>query len=137
MPSFVPFLFRLAIFIPVLAATVETCAAADVLKLSLREAVRLALLPADQARVQLALEAEKVAESQIRQARAASAFHVDAGMSDRMMRFDLRAIGIDIPEVSPFVANIQFPAVVGPFTVLDSRVRVSKSIVNPAAARQV
>jgi outer membrane protein TolC len=137
MPSFAPFVFRFLVLISTVAATAETCAAADILKLSLREAIRLALLPADQARVQLALEAEKVAESQIRQARSAGAIHVDAGMSDRVMRFDLRSIGIDIPEVSPFVANVQFPAVVGPFTVLDSRVRVSKSIMNPAATRQV
>jgi outer membrane protein TolC len=120
-----------------LAASAGVRCAAEPLKLSLQEAVRLALLPTGQARLQLASEAEKVAESRVQQTRAATALHMDAGISDRVLRFDLRSIGIDIPEVSPFVANVEFPSVVGPFTVLDSRIRASKSVVNRSAARQV
>ncbi len=137
MPPSILLVCRLLILISTLAASAEICSAAEVLALSLQEAVRLALLPAGQARLQLAAEAEKVAESHVRQARSATALQVDAGIADRVLRFDLRAIGVDIPEVSPFVANVEFPTVVGPFTVLDSRVRAAKSIVNRPAARQV
>src|SRR5690348_835877 len=105
-------------FAALLAACVAVASAAEPLRLSLQEAIRLALLPEGQARLQLAQEAERSAESRVRQARAATALQVDAGLSDRVLRFDLRSIGFDIPEVSPFVANVEFPAVVGPFTVL-------------------
>src|SRR5580698_9906994 len=128
---------RLVVSILSLATSVFVCSAAQPLKLSLQEAIRLALLPTGQARLQLAAEAEQVAEIKLKEVRAATALHVDAGISDRVLRFDLRSIGVEIPEVSPFVANVQFPQVVGPFTVLDSRVRASKSVVNRAAARQV
>ncbi len=127
----------LLVFITWLAASAGGCAAAEPLKLSLEEAIRLALLPAGQARLELAAEAEKVAEIHVKQMRAATALQMDGGISDRVLRFDLRSIGVDIPQVSPFVANVQFPAVVGPFTVMDSRVRVTKSVINRAAARQV
>ncbi len=120
-----------------LAASAGGCVAAEPVKLTLEEAIRLALLPAGQARLELAAEAEKVAEIHVKQTRAATALQVDGGISDRVLRFDLRSIGVDIPQVSPFVSNVQFPAVVGPFTVMDSRVRVTKSVINRAAARQV
>jgi outer membrane protein TolC len=119
------------------ASSVAICSAAEPLKLSLQEAIRLALLPAGQAKLQLAAEAERVAEIKVKTMRSGSALQLDAGIGDRVLRFDLRSIGVEIPEVSPFVANVQFPQVVGPFTVLDSRVRASKSVVNRAAARQV
>jgi len=128
---------RLVVSILSLATSAFVCSAAQPLKLSLQEAIRLALLPAGQARLQLAAEAEQVAEIHVKEVRAATALHVDAGISDRVLRFDLRSIGVEIPEVSPFVANVQFPQVVGPFTVLDSQVRVTKSVVNRSAARQV
>jgi len=96
---------RLVISILSLATSVFVCSAAQPLKLSLQEAIRLALLPAGQARLQLAAEAEQVAEIHVKEVRAATALHVDAGISDRVLRFDLRSIGVEIPEVSPFVAN--------------------------------
>jgi outer membrane protein TolC len=133
MASPVRLLFRLVS----VASSVALCCAAEPLKLSLQEAIRLALLPAGQAKLQLAAEAERVAEIKVKTMRSASALQLDAGIGDRVLRFDLRSIGVEIPEVSPFVANVQFPQVVGPFTVLDSRVRASKSVVNRAAARQV
>lgn len=134
MLSSVRFPCRFAAF---LAASVTVCCAAEPVRLSLKEAIRLALLPAGQARLQLAQEAESAAESRVKQARAATALQVGADLSDRVLRFDLRSIGFDIPEVSPFVANVQFPSVVGPFTVLDSRIRATKSVLNKPAARQV
>ena len=55
-----------------------------------------------------------MAEIHVKEVRAATALHVDAGISDRVLRFDLRSIGVEIPEVSPFVANVQFPRWWGP-----------------------
>jgi outer membrane protein TolC len=127
----------LQVLISFLAASAVICSAAEPLQLSLQEAIRLALLPAGQAQLQLAAETEKVAEIHVQQTRAQTALQVDAGISDRVLRFDLRSIGVDIPQVSPFVANVEFPSVVGPFTVLDSRVRLTKSVLNRSAARQV
>lgn len=113
------------------------CNAAEPLKLSMQEAIRLALLPAGQAKLQLAAEAERVAESQLREVRSATALHLDADVSDRVLRFDLRSIGVELPQVSPFVANVELPVIVGPFTVMDAEVRATKSIVNRAAKHQV
>jgi outer membrane protein TolC len=137
MPSSPGLVCRLLILVPSLTACVQVGAAAEILQLSLREAIRLALDPAGQARLQLAAEAEKIAQIHVKQARSATALQVDAGISDRVLRFDLRDIGVDIPQVSPFVSNVEFPTVVGPFSVLDSRVRANKSIWNKAAARDV
>jgi outer membrane protein len=111
--------------------------AAEPLQLSFEEAIRMALLPSGQARLQLAAEAEREAESQVKQARAGTGLQLSAGLSDRVLRFDLRSIGIDLPQVSPFVANVALPNVVGPFTVLDSEVHLSKTIVNRSAGRQI
>jgi outer membrane protein TolC len=113
------------------------CPAAEPLKLSMEEAIRLALLPAGQARLQLAAEAERMAESQLQEVRSATALHLDAGVSDRVLRFDLRSIGVELPQVSPFVANVELPTVVGPFTVMDAEVRATKSVVNRSVAHQV
>jgi outer membrane protein len=130
-------LSRILLTITLLTVEASVSCAAEVVRLSLKEAIRLALLPAGQARLQLAAEAEKLAESHVRQARSATLLHVDAEISDRVLRFDLRSIGVDIPQVSPFVANIEFPTVVGPFTVLGTEVQASKSIINRPAAYQV
>jgi outer membrane protein len=130
-------IFRPGVFLVCLLTAVGVCAAAEPQRLSLQEAIRLALLPAGQPRLQLAAEAETSAELRVQEARSVSALHVDAGIADRVTRFDLRSIGVDIPEVSPFVANVQYASVVGPFTVLDSRVRASKSLVNRSATEHV
>jgi len=118
-------------------AGVAVAAAAEPIRLSLEEAIRLALAPEKQPRLQLAAEAERVAESQVQQLRARTALHLEAGIDERVLRFDLRSIGVDFPSVSPFVANVEIPTVVGPFTVMDARVRATKSLVNRAAAREV
>jgi outer membrane protein TolC len=137
MPSTVQSWQRL--FAPMLCVPVSLfiCHAAEPLKLSMREAIRLALLPAGEARLQLAVEAERVAESQLQEVRSATALHLDADVSDRVLRFDLRSIGVELPQVSPFVANVALPVVVGPFTVMDAEVRATKSVVNRSAAHQV
>src|ERR1700733_15770838 len=101
-----------------LSVSLFICPAAEPLKLSMQEAIRLALLPAGQTKLQLAAEAERMAESQLQGVRSATALHLDADVSDRVLRFDLRSIGVELPQVSPFVANVGLPSVVGPFTVM-------------------
>jgi outer membrane protein TolC len=130
-------MWRTFVVVTFVAASCTVCRAAEPVRLSFEEAIRLALLPAGQARLQLAAEADQVAQLRVQQARSLTALQLDAGISDRVLRFDLRSIGVDIPEVSPFVANVNFPEVVGPFTVLDTRIRATKSIVNRSAARQL
>jgi outer membrane protein TolC len=120
-----------------LAVSTIPCSAGEPLKLSLQEAIRLALLPAGQAKLQLVAEAERMAQSQLQQVRSAIALHVDGDLSDRVLRFDLRSIGVDLPQVSPFVANVELPNVVGPFTVMDAEVRLTKSVLNRSVAHQV
>src|SRR5271165_4205965 len=120
-----------------LGFSVAISTAAEPLRLSFEEAIRLASRAGAQTRLQLAAEAELVAESQLKQVRAQTGLQFNAGLSDRILRFDLRSIGIDFPQVSPFVANVALPNVVGPFTVINSQVHLSKSVVNRSAARQI
>jgi outer membrane protein TolC len=110
---------------------------ADLIQLNLKEAVELALRPESQDRLLGAQVGTRLAAASVGRARTATALAVDASVTDSIARFDLRALGIDFPQVSPFVSNITLPAVVGPFSLLDARINATKPLFDRAASGQV
>jgi outer membrane protein len=99
-----------------------------VMSLSLNRAVQLAISPEGNAQIQLSGEALKQAESRAIQARAALLPDVESSLTYQNMTSNLRAFGIgfNMPEIPgvPFY----FPALAGPFKVLDARLTGSENI---------
>ncbi len=110
---------------------------AEGVALDLREAIRLALRPGVQAQVVSAGLESEMAEARVALQRSATALEVNAGVTESVLRFDVRSLGIDLPEASPFVVNVNLQPVVGPFTLLDMRMFAVKPLINRAAARQL
>lgn len=109
----------------------------ETLPLTLNEAVLMALRPQAQQRLRKAQLERELAETQLVQARSTMALHVDGTITESMFRFDLRSLGLDLPQTSPFVVNVNLSPVVGPFSVLDSRISATRPLLDPAAAGQI
>jgi outer membrane protein len=105
------------------------------LALSLKRAVELAISPEGNAQIQLSGEALKQANARSAQARAALLPNVDSSLSYRNQTLNLRANGLrfDIP-VQGFI--FAFPALVGPFNVMDARISGSQSIFDFSSIRR-
>lgn len=106
-------------------------------ELSLQEAIALALRPGGQTQMVNAEIERELAEARVALQRSTTALAVNAGVTETVLRFDLRSVGIDLPEASPFVVNVNLQPVVGPFTLLDMRVFATKPLVNRSAAWQL
>ena len=106
------------------------------LALSLKEAVQLAISPEGNAQIQLAGEALRQANSRSNQARAALLPNIDSSLSYRNQTLNLRANGLrfDIPVVQGF--SFAFPALVGPFNVMDARISGTQSIFDFSSIRR-
>jgi outer membrane protein TolC len=111
----------------VLAATLLAgpARAAEPLRLSLREAVRLALDQGTATR--LAALAVDEARSQGDQARSALFPQADAGMGQSSLMQNLKTVGFSAPGI---------PTIVGPFGVFDARVRAALDVLDLAALRR-
>ena len=103
------------------------------LELSLKQAIDLALAPDGNARVRLAQEAVKQAQTRALQARAAFLPNLDASVSEQNQTRNLAAFGIkiDIP-----IPGFIFPQLAGPFTVFDARASVTQTIFDFGAIRR-
>lgn len=115
------------------AGLLAGCATAQMLPLSMKQAVELALEPEGSIRVQLAAEAIRQAESQQGQARASLLPQVDGTLQWDQRVVNLEAFGVKfgIPG-SPF----ETPSKVGPFNVVDARARSTQTVFNLAAIRR-
>lgn len=114
-----------------------TASAEDSIQLDLKEAVRLALRPESQARLRTTENEKQLADARLALARSASALRVDGLVSQSTFRFDLRSIGVDLPQTSPFVVNVNLSPVVGPFSVLDTRMSAVKPLVDRSVSGQI
>jgi outer membrane protein TolC len=104
----------------------------DPLQLSLKRAVEIAVSPEGSAKVQLAGEAEKQAESRSAQARGALLPDLSATFTDESLTRNLAALGIKgIP-----IPGIAFPTFVGPFSTIDARVSGSQSVFDFSSIRR-
>ena len=106
---------------------------AIVLRLSLKEALDLALGAEGNARVRIAAEGVHQARSRSAQARSALLPNVEASLSDSDRTQNLRAFGLqfDLP-----VPGFAFPKLVGPFTVLDARAAASQTVFDLSSIRR-
>jgi len=99
------------------------------LPLSLKRAVEIALAPEGSTRVALANESIKQAQTLVAQARGAFLPDVESSLTDQRETSSLRAFGFNssIFKLPPgFTLN--FPSVVGPFSVFDARATAQQSI---------
>ncbi len=104
-----------------------------VLRLSLKDAVDLALAPDGNARAQLAVEMIRQAEARSAQARAALLPNVDASMVEQNQTRNLAAFGIKIQLPIP---GFQFPEIAGPFSTMDLRASATQSVFDVSAIRR-
>jgi len=107
------------------------------LALSLRRAVELAISPEGNSQIQLSAEALRQAQARSAQARAALLPDFESSFGYRNQTLNLRANGLrfDIPTVPGF--SFSFPSLVGPFNVMDARLRASQSIFDFSSIRRL
>src|SRR5256885_12947138 len=98
-----------------LASTLAS--AQSTLPLSMKRAVEIALAPDGSTRAALAQESIQQAQERVSQARGAFLPNLDASVQDRRQTTNLKSFGFsfNIP-----VPGFSIPAIVGPFTVLDT-----------------
>lgn len=100
--------------------------AQGVLQLSLKRAVEIALTPEGSARVALAQQSIKQAESRALEARAALLPNLDASVQDRNQTVNLQTFGLGFQ----LPLGFSLPSIAGPFTVFDARVSGQQSVFN-------
>ena len=114
-------------FIPALFLIIPAFAAPpDVLQLSLKKAVEIAVAPDGATRVKLAEEELRQSKARASEARAALLPNLDASLTWQSETQNLKAFGFDI-QLPPTIP-IQIPTFVGPFDVLDARATASQSV---------
>ena len=117
----------------ILAAFAATAVAQAPLKLSLKQAVELALSPDGSTRVQLAGEGVHEAQTQSDQSRAALLPNLAAYVADRNQTENLAALGVHFQIPIP---GFVFPTIVGPFSTFDARVTATLTVFNLSSIRQ-
>jgi outer membrane protein TolC len=103
------------------------------IELSLKRAVAIAVASEGSAKVQLALEAQKQAESRSAQSRAALLPDLSSTFTEQSMTRNLAALGINFSLPIP---GVQIPTFVGPFSTLDARVSGTQSVFDFASIRR-
>ncbi|MBI3940349.1 MAG: TolC family protein [Acidobacteria bacterium] len=103
------------------------------LRLSLKQAVDLALAPEGNARIQLAEALVRQTEARRMQSRAALLPSLESSLLEQNQTRNLAAFGIRIAAPIP---GFQFPEVVGPFTVFDARLTLSQSLLDFSSIRR-
>jgi len=132
-PSRLSFLICLALLPPAWAAEGMAAAEKPVLRLSMSEAVEIALGVDGNARVRAAREIMRQAEARSSQARAALLPNIDASVGQLSQTRNLEAFGLRIQLPVP---GVSIPAFVGPFNVFDARVTAAQSLFDMAAIQR-
>lgn len=104
-----------------------------VLRLSLEQAVEIAISPEGSTRVQIAKELIKQAQAQSAQARAALLPNIDASVGQQNQTRNLEAVGLSF---SFNVPGFVFPRLVGPFNVFDARATASQSVLDLSSIKR-
>jgi outer membrane protein TolC len=97
------------------------------LQLSLKRAVEIAVTPEGSARVALAQQSVKQAETKVTEARSAFLPTIDGSVQERNETFNLQTIGINF---SLPLFGFSVPSLVGPFTIFDARASAEQSVFN-------
>lgn len=104
-----------------------------VVELSLRRAVEIALAPQGNARIRLAEEAVRQAESRSAQTRAALLPNIEASVSQQNQLRNLEAFGLRLEAPVPGIA---IPKVVGPFNTFDARAAATQTVFDFSSVRR-
>lgn len=103
------------------------------LRLSLRQAVEIALAPEGNTRIQLAEQLIRQGEARSAQARAALLPDIASSIAQQNQTRNLAAFGIRIQAPIP---GFTFPEVVGPFNTFDARATAAQNIFDFASVRR-
>ena len=117
----------------ILATLAATAAAQTPLKLSMKQAVDLALSPDGNAKVQLAGESIRQAQMRSAESRAALLPDLESYVSDRNQTQNLAALGVSVHIPIP---GFTFPTFVGPFTTFDARVQATQTVFDFSSIRK-
>lgn len=102
-------------------------------KLTLKQAVELALSARGNARVQLAAEAVQQSKTRSAQARGALLPNVDSSLAYQSQTRNLGAMGIELESPIPGLA---IPRFVGPFSTMDARLTANQAVFDFSAIRR-
>jgi outer membrane protein len=97
------------------------------LELSLKSAVEIALTPEGSAKVALARQSIRQAETQVQEARGAFLPNVDGTVQDHRQTTNLRSFGFNFTFPIP---GFSIPSIVGPYNVFDARASVQQNILD-------
>ena len=111
----------------------QAAAAKPAMRLSLKQAVEIALGPEGNARVLLAQELIQQAHSRASEARAALLPNIESSVAQQSETRNLAAFGIRIQLPIPGFA---FPSFVGPFTVFDARATANQTLFDMSSIKR-
>ncbi len=103
------------------------------LRLSLKQAVEIALAPEGNTRIQLAQEFTRQAEARSAEARAALLPNFDSYVTEEDQTRNLATFGLNLNIPIP---GFVFPTLVGPFGVFDARVTASQTVFDFSSIRR-
>jgi len=105
--------------------------AQDVMQLTLKRAVDIALTPEGSARVALAEQSVQVSENRVNQARSAFFPNLDGTVNERSQTVNLHTFGFnfDFPGFS-------IPSIVGPFSIFDARASAQVNVLDFTTIRK-
>ncbi len=105
------------------------------LKLSLKEAVDIALAPGGNIRLEIAEELVRQARARSSQSRAAFLPNIDSYVTQQNLTRNLAALGIQ--QVLPIqIPGYTFPKLVGPFSVFDARATATQTVFDLSSIRR-
>ncbi|HEY2843295.1 MAG TPA: TolC family protein [Bryobacteraceae bacterium] len=117
----------------VMLLAVSVGMAQDVLQLSLKHAVDIALTPEGSARVALAEQSIRVSSTHVNEARAAFFPNLDGTIQERSQTVNLKTFGFDFQFPIP---GFSIPSIVGPFTVFDARAAAQVTVLDFTTIRK-
>jgi outer membrane protein len=101
------------------------CLAQNVMQLSLKRAVDIALTPEGSARVALAEQSVRVSETHVDQARSAFFPNVDGTVNERSQTVNLHSFGFNFS-----FPGFSIPSIVGPFSIFDARASAQVTVLD-------
>jgi outer membrane protein TolC len=105
--------------------------AQDVMQLTLKRAVDIALTPEGSARVALAEQSVRVSETHVNQARSAFFPNIDGTVNERSQTVNLHTFGFNFS-----FPGFSIPSIVGPFSIFDARASTQLTVLDFTTIRK-
>jgi outer membrane protein TolC len=103
----------------------------DVMQLTLKRAVDIALTPEGSARVALAEQSVRVSETHVNQARSAFFPNIDGTVNERSQTVNLHTFGFNFS-----FPGFSIPSIVGPFSIFDARASTQLTVLDFTTIRK-